>query len=625
MADNTANNDSIWRQGGPTRTGLIAAAASAGVILCGLLIADGFATDALDDAQGSHVQSSGEFIASMAATPLAKGDKGLLARMIRDVAPRIPGLASVEIISADGQASASWKAADTPDGVTERKVAIPTGGRVIVTGVLAGNSESTSSLRFATFGVSAVTAIAAFGLILFFFLRRRAEHLGETVVVLEEIAQGDLTRRIDVQSSDEVGRMGAALNQAVDAMAEAIEAIAGTADSLSLEAQRMNTLSADMSHSAGETAGQADAVSSTSEQIRLSIEAVAEGIGEVSASIQEIAASAHKAARVAHTAVEVAEAANMTVGKLGESSAEIGEVVKVIRNIAEQTNLLALNATIEAARAGESGKGFAVVANEVKELSKETAKATNNIKEKVETIQTDTRQTTDAIQEIVGIINQINDFTNTIASAVEEQTATTNEMTRNMAEMARGTGEIAENIHGVAEAAQSTSSGARDTLDSADGLSGMSGDLEELVNHFTYQDENMELISWNASFSVGIDEIDRQHQRLIVFINDLYRAMMLEKGRDSISEILEGLVEYTANHFAYEEKLFNQHGYPETSAHLDKHQKLVSQVLDFKGKFDRKEAEVNFDLMDFLKAWLTKHIVKEDKKYGPFLNGKGVY
>jgi len=156
----------------------------------------------------------------------------------------------------------------------------------------------------------------------------------------------------------------------------------------------------------------------------------------------------------------------------------------VITSIAQQTNLLALNATIEAARAGESGKGFAVVANEVKELAKETAKATEEISRMIEAIQTDTRSAVSAIGEVGTIINQINDIQHTIASAVEEQTATTNEMARNVSEGAKGTNDIARNIAGVAEASRDTSAGAAKTLNSAHTLSAMSHDLSKLVSEF---------------------------------------------------------------------------------------------------------------------------------------------
>ena len=167
-----------------------------------------------------------------------------------------------------------------------------------------------------------------------------------------------------------------------------------------------------------------------------------------------------------------------------ESSTEIGQVVKVITSIAQQTNLLALNATIEAARAGGAGKGFAVVANEVKELAKATAKATEDISHKIEAIQTDTKAAVNAIASISGVINQINEISGTIAAAVEEQNATTNEMARNVNEAAQSSGEITSNIAGVAEAAQSTTRGATDTQKASQELVEMSTRLRSLVGKF---------------------------------------------------------------------------------------------------------------------------------------------
>jgi methyl-accepting chemotaxis protein len=177
---------------------------------------------------------------------------------------------------------------------------------------------------------------------------------------------------------------------------------------------------------------------------------------------------------------------NATVWKLSESSGEIGKVIKVITSIAEQTNLLALNATIEAARSGEAGKGFAVVANEVKELARQTARATEDISSKIAAIQGDAKNTVEAIVQIGKIVNQINDFQATIASAVEEQTATTREMGRNVAEAARGSGEIAQNISGVAQAARSTTEAAGNASRSADELAHIAGDLQRLVAQFRF-------------------------------------------------------------------------------------------------------------------------------------------
>ncbi|HTV03592.1 MAG TPA: PAS domain-containing methyl-accepting chemotaxis protein [Luteitalea sp.] len=263
---------------------------------------------------------------------------------------------------------------------------------------------------------------------------------------------------------------------------EDISAIAGT---LASAAEQLTATGQQMDGNATETSAQAEVVSAAAAQVSSNVNTVATGTEEMGASIREIAKSAADAARVSTTAVRLADDADRTVGKLGESSAEIGKVVKVITSIAQQTNLLALNATIEAARAGEAGKGFAVVANEVKELAKETARATEDISRKIEAIQADTHGATTAIGEITAIIGQVSDISSTIASAVEEQTATANEIARNVQDAARGTSDIASSIGGVAEAARSTTDGARDSRAAAAGLARLAGDLQQMVAGFT--------------------------------------------------------------------------------------------------------------------------------------------
>jgi len=245
-------------------------------------------------------------------------------------------------------------------------------------------------------------------------------------------------------------------------------------------AEELSAVSAQMGSNAEETSSQANVVSAASEEVSKNVQAVATAVEEMSASVKEIAKNASDGAKTAATAVGVADQTNIIISKLGNSSAEIGQVIKVITSIAEQTNLLALNATIEAARAGEAGKGFAVVANEVKELAKETAKATEEISTKVEAIQGDTRGAVDAIKQISTIISQLSDFSNSIAGAVEEQSATTNEIGRNVAEAAKGTGEIAQNITAVAQAAGSTTEGASNTMKASEELARMAAELQLL-------------------------------------------------------------------------------------------------------------------------------------------------
>jgi methyl-accepting chemotaxis protein len=264
-------------------------------------------------------------------------------------------------------------------------------------------------------------------------------------VALEAMAGGDLTARAQVAQRDEVGQMARSLAVAQESVRSVVAGVAASASAVAAASEELAASSQQIAAGAEETSVQAGVVSAAAEQVSRNVQTVSAGAEEMGASIREIAQSANDAARVAAQAVSVVESTNQTVSALGASSQEIGNVVKVITSIAEQTNLLALNATIEAARAGEAGKGFAVVANEVKELAQETARATEDIARRVEAIQADTGGAVGAIGEISTIIGSINDYQLTIASAVEEQTATTNEMSRNVAEAATGSGEIAAN------------------------------------------------------------------------------------------------------------------------------------------------------------------------------------
>ncbi|MCI0539740.1 MAG: methyl-accepting chemotaxis protein [Verrucomicrobiales bacterium] len=335
--------------------------------------------------------------------------------------------------------------------------------------------------------IATTCLVLACALIFVFAVSRNITRpLQETVGLFGRVAGGDLTVRLPQDSKDDIGQIAVSLNRALGSVQETISSVSTSAQTLASASEELTAVSQQMAGNAEETSAQAGVVAAASEQVSKNVQTVATGAEEMSASIKEISRSATDAARVASEAVKVAQTTNTTVGKLGESSAEITNVLKVITSIAEQTNLLALNATIEAARAGEAGKGFAVVANEVKDLAKETAKATEDISRKIEAIQSDTKGAVQAIGEFTTIINKISEFTNTIAGAVEEQTVTTNEILRNVHEAARGSAEIAQNVSGVAEAARSTASGATDTQRASAELARMASELQKLVNHFKF-------------------------------------------------------------------------------------------------------------------------------------------
>jgi methyl-accepting chemotaxis protein len=225
-------------------------------------------------------------------------------------------------------------------------------------------------------------------------------------------------------------------------------------------------------------------VSQAAEEIHRNVQTVASATTQMSSAIEEISRQSAEATRVASNAVDVARETDETVRKLGESSAQIDQVVKLITAIAGQTNLLALNATIEAARAGEAGKGFVVVASEVKNLAKETSRATEEISQKISAIQAETHTAVQAIARISEVIGRVNEINTSIAAAVEEQTATTNEISRNIEEVAKGTSQIAEGINNVAGTAQHTASSAQRTDSTARELSGMASSLRGIVEQF---------------------------------------------------------------------------------------------------------------------------------------------
>jgi len=311
--------------------------------------------------------------------------------------------------------------------------------------------------------------------------------LTQSVGALEALAQGDLTVELAVDSGDELGRMNAALNQAIASMRGALQLIAQSSQTLAASSEELTALSGEMGTAAETTAAQSGTVAGASHQVTETVQTVAAAVEEMGASIREISRQTSTAQRIAADAVRSVETTNTAVAKLGTSSAEIGNVLKVITTIAGQTNLLALNATIEAARAGEYGKGFAVVANEVKELAKMTSNATGTIAERVAAIQVDSTDAVTAIGSIHRVIEELSGISTTIASAVEQQAAATSQIGQSVTEVAGRNGEISTSVASVAQGARNTTVAITDVGKATQDLARMAAELDRLVGRFRFE------------------------------------------------------------------------------------------------------------------------------------------
>ena len=482
------------------------------------------------------------------------------------------------------------------------------------------------------------------------------------VDLAKDVAAGDLT--VENYGSSTPGSLQEALFLMSSRLRSLIGNIVNEGRSLQATSTELALAAEDLTGGAEQSALRADAVAASTEEMSLSmttvtasseqaaqnVNIVAIAMEEMASAGQSIAQNTAKASEMTEEAVSFAAQSSEKVNRLGDAASEISKVTEVITEISEQTNLLALNATIEAARAGEAGKGFAVVANEIKELARQTAEATGEIKTKIDSIQSSTNDTVKEISQIGKVINDVNELVTTIAAAAEEQSVTVGDVSSNVAEAASGinevnknisqasivASEIARDIETVSQVSGEAKEGSLRLQESSKELKKVADKINSETGQFDLGDSHKEvaitqhqtsskpLIRWSANLSVGIDSINEQHKVLVSMINELYSQMHSGAAKEAVGKTLANLVDYTANHFKYEESLFAEHGYQGMDAHKQKHTALVAQVVAFQDEFTRGEKDVTLELMEFLKEWLLTHIKKTDMEYSSFLRNKGV-
>ncbi|CAH0539303.1 Bacteriohemerythrin [Vibrio marisflavi CECT 7928] len=314
---------------------------------------------------------------------------------------------------------------------------------------------------------------------------------------------------------------------------------------------------------------------------------------------------------------------------LMEETAQISQVMETISGIAEQTNLLALNAAIESARAGEQGRGFAVVADEVRSLAMRTQEATEEIRKKITSLQSKTDDVLETMRENKSSMDASLSIASTAEISFKELNTQIEELSEYGARISQSsenqlaqTGELESCLQLVATESENNVRSTQETLIASITVRNVSGEIDSLLNRFSFdqrqvsQEESQreKLMEWNSSLDLGLEEINRQHKILVHLVNELYYLLRHNYGLASIKRVVQGLIDYTANHFTYEETLFEQFNYSEQKQHTEKHRQLVLKVLDFQKRVESGE-DIGEELFTFLKDWLSGHIMREDRAY----------
>lgn len=514
----------------------------------------------------------------------------------------------------------------------------------------AGMAETTvrqDQTRAQVGGVIAVAGLFALLTVLLVGLIS-ARSIGQPVLMMEEamsrLAEGNNQIEIPgVHRADEVGMMAKAVlvfrdnalamdglrvrqeaeQAAKELRSQQLEALIASfnfdvtaiINTVASTASNTETTAREMDSFASQTVGQMKTVDQSSNAATANVQAMAAASEELAYSIEEISARVNEASQVAVKAAADAARTDAIVQSLFEASNRIGTVVTFIQTIASQTRMLALNATIEAARAGEHGHGFAVVAHEVKELADKTSHATAEIAQQISSVQTAGQAAVEAIREITISVKHVNEISSSIAASVEEQGAATKEIARSAQEAAQGTTMVASSINWVVKEAAQMQGSASTMLDTSVQMSGQSEVLRAIVDNFLMgvQDGTPSL-RWGDNWLTGNTEIDADHKLLVQYVNELSTAMMQSKGRDVLGGILNKLAHYTTDHFAREERIWQDGGLPSLAGHKKVHADLLAKVGQFAEDFHNGKKTISMEMLAFLREWLMDHVFKTDKQ-----------